>query len=226
MMPAVELADRAVILSFGLIRPLKGYELVIDAMPAIVAAHPTACYVIVGATHADDLQQEGEAYRESLEARVRARGMAQHVRFVDRFVGRVELTRWLEAADVFVTPSADLDRTGSGTLAYAMAAGRAIVSTPSAGAEELLADGCGVLVPPGSPELLAAAISDLLGDPERRASIGRRAYERGHATVWSEVGSVYRTLLQRVAAGARPEVAPTPRPAGRTPAARVPGFRG
>jgi polysaccharide biosynthesis protein PslF len=137
---------REVILSFGLLGPGKGYELALDALPAIVAAHPTVCYVVVGATHPDLLRTEGETYRQRLVAQVQRLGMGSHVRFVDRFVGRVELTRWLEAADVFVTPYPKLDQIVSGTLSYAMGAGRAIVSTPYTYATELLADGRGRLV--------------------------------------------------------------------------------
>ena len=124
------------ILSFGLLGPGKGYELVLDALPAVVAANPAALYVLLGATHPDLLRTEGEAYRQRLVAQVQRLGMADHVRFVDRFVGRVELTRWLEAADVFVTPYPKLDQIVSGTLSYAMGAGRAIVSTPYAYATE------------------------------------------------------------------------------------------
>ena len=98
--------------------------------------------------------------------------MTDHVRFVDRFVGQVELTRWLEAADVFVTPYPNLEQIVSGTLSYAMGAGRVIVSTPYAYASELLADGRGVLVPPGSPSAFAAAINGVLADDELRAEIG------------------------------------------------------
>jgi glycosyltransferase involved in cell wall biosynthesis len=210
MKPTLGLEGRQVILSFGLLDPGKGYELAIDALPAVVAKHPDVCYVIVGATHPDLILREGEAYRDSLVARVKARGMTAHVRFVDRFVGRVELTRWLEAADVFVTPYPDLDQIVSGTLSYAMGAGRAIVSTPYAYASELLADGRGVLVAPGSPALLAAALNEILGDRELRAAIGRRAYEHSRRMVWSEVGAGYRGLFRRIAAGVRAPAAVLP----------------
>ena len=110
--------------------------------------------------------------------------MADHVRFVDRFVGRVELTRWLEAADVFVTPYPNLDQIVSGTLSYAMGAGRAIVSTPYAYAAELLADGRGVLVPPGSPARFAAALNEVLGDDD--AAGGHRSPRlRAQPRAWS-----------------------------------------
>jgi len=199
--PTLGLEGRDVILSFGLLGPGKGYELAIDALPAVVAAHPTACFVVVGATHPGLLQREGEAYREGLVARVAALGMAGHVQFVDRFVGRVELTRWLEAADVFVTPYPNLEQIVSGTLSYAMCAGRAIVSTPYAYAAELLAGGRGILVPPGSPARFAAALNEVLGDDALRAATGRRAYEHSRRMIWSEVGAEYRRLFERVGTG-------------------------
>lgn len=192
-------AGRDVILSFGLLGPGKGYELAFDALPAVVAAHPAACYVVVGATHPDLLRTEGEAYRQRLVAQVQRLGMTDHVLFVDRFVGRVELTRWLEAADVFVTPYPKLDQIVSGTLSYAMGAGRAIVSTPYAYAAEVLANGRGVLVPPGSVSAWASALNDVLGDRGLRAAIGRRAYAYSRRMVWSAVGAEYRGLLGRVA---------------------------
>jgi glycosyltransferase involved in cell wall biosynthesis len=192
-------AGRDVILSFGLLGPGKGYELALDALPAVVAAHPAACYVVVGATHPDLLRTEGEAYRQRLVAQVQRLGMTDHVRFVDRFVGRVELTRWLEAADVFVTPYPKLGQIVSGTLSYAMGAGRAIVSTPYAYATEVLANGRGLLVPPGSVSAWASALNDVLGDRGLRAAIGRRAYAYSRRMVWSAVGAEYRGLLGRVA---------------------------
>ena len=122
--------------------------------------------------------------------------------FVDRFVGRVELTRWLEAADVFVTPYPNLDQIVSGTLSYAMGAGRAIVSTPYAYASELLADGRGILVAPGSPERLASALNNVLSDHELRATIGRRAYDYSRRMIWTAVGAQYNRLFSRVTTNA------------------------
>jgi glycosyltransferase involved in cell wall biosynthesis len=203
--PGLELDGRMVILSFGLLGPGKGYELMLDALPAIVAAHPSVCYVIVGATHPNLLLRDGEAYRTSLEARVAKLHLQKHVRFVDRFIGRVELTRWLEAADVFVTPYPNMDQIVSGTLAYAMGAGRAIVSTPYAYASELLADGRGVFVPPASPTALATAVNDLLADETMRLAVGQRAYDHSRRMVWSSVSAEYRDLIRRVESGGLPE---------------------
>lgn len=196
--PRVGLQGRSVILSYGLLGPGKGCEAVIEAMPAVAKALPSACYVVLGATHPDVLARDGEAYRAGLEARVAALGMADHVKFVDRFVGRVELGTWLEAADIIATPYPDLDRSVSGTLAYAMGAGRAIVSTPFAYAAELLADGRGRLVAPSSPAAFAEAFTELLRNNELRTALGRRAYEHSRGMVWWEVGSQYRRIFDRV----------------------------
>jgi glycosyltransferase involved in cell wall biosynthesis len=201
---ALGVADRQVILSFGLLGPGKGYELAIAALPDVVAAHPTALYVIVGETHPNLVQSEGERYREGLIAKVASMGLEDHVRFVDRYVGRVELTKWLEAADVFVTPYPNLDQIVSGTLSYAMAAGRPVVSTPYAYADEVLADGRGVLVPPASPVELGAALNELLSDPELRTAIGSRAHAYTRRMVWSAVGAEYRKLFAQVAGASRP----------------------
>jgi glycosyltransferase involved in cell wall biosynthesis len=206
--PRLGLAGRQVILSFGLLGPGKGYESAIAAMPAVAAAHPTALYVVLGATHPDLLAHEGEAYRERLVATARDLGVTDHVRFVDRFVGREELGTWLTAADVFVTPYPNLDQIVSGTLSYAMGAGRAVVSTPYAYARELLAGGRGRLVEPGSIVALSEALGGLLGDPELRALYGRRAYEYSRPMVWSAVRAAYGRIFTRVARPARRVASP------------------
>ena len=198
--PAMGLAGREILLSFGQVGPDKGWELAISALPQIVAAHPAATYVMVGATHPDVLRRDGEAYRESLVALAGKLGMTDHVLFVDRFVGRVELTRWLEAADLVIAPSTDPARSATGTLAYAMAAGRAVISTPFIPAAELLADGRGVIVAPGSAAAIAAAAMRLLADAGERAAIGRRAHEHSRPRTWWNVAAQYRELFGRVVA--------------------------
>ncbi len=208
MKPRLGLNGRTVILSFGLLGPGKGYESVIAAMPAVVQAVPDASYVILGATHPDLIHREGEAYRRSLEATAAALGVTDHVLFVDRFVGQEELGQWLQAADVFVTPYPNLDQIVSGTLSYAMGAGKAIVSTPYAYAFEQLAKGRGRLFPAGNADALAGTLIDLLRDPELRASLGHRAYEYSRGMVWSEVGAEYRRVFARAAGPSTPFVTP------------------
>jgi len=205
--PLLGLQGRTVILSFGLLGPGKGYESAIAAMPAVVAADPTAIYVIVGATHPEAIRREGEAYRERLMATAASLGMTGHVRFVGRFVDSAELALWLEAADIFLTPYPNLEQIVSGTLSYAMGAGKAVVSTPYAYAVERLANGRGRLVAPGSVEALGQALSELALSPAVRAEYGRRAYAFSRGMLWSEVGGAYRRLFNTVALGYRPGAA-------------------
>lgn len=196
---AVGLQGRQVLLSFGLLGSSKGYERVIEAMPAIVRAAPTACYVIVGATHPELLRTEGERYRRRLEGLTTDLDMGDHVLFVDRFVGRAELGCWLQAADVFVTPYPNLGQIVSGTLSYAMAAGTPTVSTPYLYAAEILAGGRGTLVESGSTPAMTDALVELLLQPELRQAMAQRAYDYGRGMVWSRVAARYATLFERLA---------------------------
>jgi glycosyltransferase involved in cell wall biosynthesis len=206
--PLLGVEGRDVVLSFGLLGPGKGLELAIAALPAVVAAHPSVLYVILGATHPDLIALEGEKYRRSLEAQVDRLGLGAHVQFVDRYVGRNELIRWLEAADVFVTPYPNLSQIVSGTMSYAMGAGRAVVSTPYAYATELLADGRGVLVEGVSSGALADGLNSVLGDDAMRAAIGRRAYAHSRRMLWPAVGAAYAALFAEIVSEAAPVFAP------------------
>jgi glycosyltransferase involved in cell wall biosynthesis len=196
--PSVGLDGHPVLLSFGLVGPGKGYESVIEAMPAVTRAVPEARYVILGATHPELLASEGERYRNQLESLVAELGLRQHVVFVDRFVGRLELSRWLEATDVFVTPYPNLDQIVSGTLSYAMAAGKPSVSTPYLYAREILADGRGRLVPPRDTAAMSSALIDLLQDRGLRTAMAARAYTHGRGMLWSRVGADYGRLFTRL----------------------------
>ena len=164
------------ILSFGLLGPGKGYESAIAAMPAVVQADPSALYVILGATHPELIRREGESYRHSLRgSRSRRWALPDHVRFVGRYVDSTELGMWLTAADIFVTPYPNLEQIVSGTLSYAMGAGKAIVSTPYAYAAERLANGRGRLVAAGSTEALAEGLIELaLNSSLRRSTDAER----------------------------------------------------
>ena len=162
--------------------------------------HPDALYVMVGATHPDLLLREGEAYRRSLADRVATLGMEDHVQFIDRFVGQgradpVAPGRRRRSS----RPYPNMAQIVSGTLSYAMGAGRAVVSTPYAYAAELLAEGRGVLVPPASADGLATALNQLLGEPALRVAIGKRAYAHSAGMVWSAVGAQYRALFADLA---------------------------
>jgi glycosyltransferase involved in cell wall biosynthesis len=198
--PALGLAPGPVILSFGLLGPGKGYETVIEAMPSVIEADPTARYVVLGATHPELLRREGEAYRGRLIRLAAALGVSQSVRFVDRYVTRTELGSWLEAADIFVTPYPNREQIVSGTLAYAMSAGKAVVSTPYPYAVEMLEADRGRLVTAGSSKDFAEVLSELLRDPVKRNQLGRRAYEFSRTMIWPEVGAQYARIFSRVGA--------------------------
>lgn len=195
--------ERPMLLTFGLLSPDKGLEYVIEAMPVILEQHPTAMFVVLGATHPHVKEQHGEAYRLSLGALARRLGVADHVTFEDRFVNDVELENFLAAADVYVTPYLNPEQSTSGTLARAVAAGKAVVSTPYWHARELLGDDRGVLVPSRDSCALAGAISALFGDPSRRQALGRCAAELGRSMSWPVVAKRYLESFEKARAHER-----------------------
>ena len=178
------LAGRPVLMTFGLLGPGKGIETMISALPEIVSRHPDLVYRIVGATHPKLIAEHGEAYRERLAALAAERGVEDNVMFDNRFLDADELLDQLEACDIYVTPYPNLQQSTSGTLSYAVAMGKAVVSTAYVHARELLAEGAGVLVEPGSAEALEAAVLDLLNRPGALEATQRAAWERGRATIW------------------------------------------
>jgi glycosyltransferase involved in cell wall biosynthesis len=186
---------RKVILTFGLLSPNKGIETMIEALPEIVARHPDTVYVILGATHPHVRRREGEAYRLALQRRARALQVDGHIIFHNRFVSQQELAEFLGAADIYVTPYPGREQIASGTLAYALGAGKAVVSTPYWYAEEMLAEGRGRLVPFRDPHALAAAIIELFDNEVERHAMRKRAHLYCRRMVWSEVGRSYLELF-------------------------------
>jgi glycosyltransferase involved in cell wall biosynthesis len=189
---------RKVILTFGLLSPDKGVEHMIDALPVIIRRHPDAVYIVLGATHPHVKRVQGEAYRLSLQQQALSRGVAEYVMFHNRFVELAELCEFIGAADLYVTPYLNREQIVSGTLAYALGAGRAAVSTPYWYAEEMLADGRGRIVPFRDPEALADTASDLLSGEVERHAMRKRAYTHCRQMVWKEVARRYFDIFNEV----------------------------
>lgn len=189
-------AGRPVILTFGLLSPNKGIEVVIDAMPEILRRCPTVAYVVLGATHPNLVRDQGETYRRGLAARARALGVADHVVFLDGFVDKATLLDAISMCDVYVTPYLDEAQMTSGTLAYSFGLGKAVVSTPYWHAKELLADGRGILVPFSDAGATAKAIGQLLIDRRRRQSMSRRAYASSRSMTWPRVARRYLDVFE------------------------------
>jgi glycosyltransferase involved in cell wall biosynthesis len=182
---------KTVILTFGLLSPDKGIEHVIDAMPAILAVHPETVYIVLGATHPHIVEREGEAYRLMLEARAQALGVGGSMIFHNRFVSQDELVEFLSATDIYITPYLNPEQITSGTLAYAVGAGKAVISTPYVYARELLAGGRGVLVPWRDAAAVAHAVISLVGDDETRETMCARAAAHGLSMSWPAVARQY-----------------------------------
>lgn len=184
-------SGQQVLMTFGLLSPNKGIETMIRAMPAIVAAHPNSIYVVLGATHPHLKSREGERYRESLKALAEELGVGHAVTFVDGFLAQDELLDYIQAADLYVIPYLTEAQITSGTLAYAVALGKPIVSTPFWHAQEALGDGTGILVPFEDSDAFAQEIVTLLDSPARVAELSHRAYAAGRGTLWRKFAETY-----------------------------------
>jgi glycosyltransferase involved in cell wall biosynthesis len=188
---------KSMIFTFGLLSPDKGIEHVIDALPVILASHPDTVYVVLGATHPHIKERYGESYRASLERRAQKLGVDSSMIFHNRFVSRGELVKFLAAADIYVTPYLKPEQSTSGTLAYAVGSGKAVISTPYLYARELLADGRGILVPWRDSRTIGRAVVDLLSDDAKRSALCARAAAHGRSMVWPAVARRYLQSFDR-----------------------------
>ena len=210
-------ADRKIILTFGLIGRNKGIEWAIRALREVVKRDPSIVYLVLGATHPEVKRNDGEEYRIFLQRLVRDLGLERHVVFIDRFVTDDELHQFLNAADYYLTPYLRKEQLTSGTLAFAVGMGKAVISTPYWHAEELLDDGRGILVPFQDHKAIAAALIGLLDDQVVCNAMRRCAFEFGRTMTWTKTGEAYWQLCRRLAAPAAPvaaldmEAAPTKR---------------
>ena len=207
------ISGRRVLLTFGLLSPKKGIETVLRALPSLVGRFPDLIYLVVGVTHPEIKRRGGEEYRHALECEAESLGLRDHVVFRDQFVDASELCRYLQAADIYITPYLDEAQITSGTLAYAMGSGAAVVSTPYWYAKELLSEGRGRLFGFGDVDQLTGILGTLLLDGVERTRLQRAAYAFARKMTWPAVGEAYVRLARRVlgeAAAPKPRVAPEP----------------
>jgi glycosyltransferase involved in cell wall biosynthesis len=188
---------RFVVMTFGLLSRNKGLEYVIEALPEVVKRYPQVTYLILGATHPHVVAYEGEAYRQSLQARVRELGLEENVLFYDQFVDLKDLKEFIGAGDIYITPYLDPEQVVSGTLAYTVGAGKAVISTPYRYAKELLADERGILVPFRDSNAIAEKILDLLDHEAERDAMRKRAYLYGRNMIWPAVAESYLASFER-----------------------------
>ncbi|MBI5062770.1 MAG: glycosyltransferase family 4 protein, partial [Desulfatitalea sp.] len=189
---------KKVLLTFGLLSPNKGIETVLGALPAVIQKHPEVVYIVLGATHPHILKSQGDAYRIMLQQLVRKLGIGEHVIFQNRFVEIKELCEFLGIADIYVTPYLDEAQITSGTLAYAMGTGKAVISTPYWYATEMLAEERGRIVPFHNPDAMAKQIMDLLDNDVDRDAMRKKAYLFSRDAVWKEVSRKYLQVFREV----------------------------
>jgi len=191
---------KTVLLTFGLLSPNKGIEHVIEALPKILKKHPNTVYIVLGATHPNLIAHEGESYRLKLERLAEARGVKGNVIFYNRFVTLQELTDFIGAADIYITPYLNEAQITSGTLAYAFGAGKAVISTPYWYAQELLANEGGILVPFADPAAIATGVNRLLSDTGLMTSMRKRAWKMGREMIWPVVARRYMESFEKARA--------------------------
>ncbi len=178
---------KVVILTFGLLSENKGIEYVIEALPEVVEKYPNLLYLVLGSTHPHVILKEGEKYRESLQGKVKELGLEENVLFLDQFVNLKDLKEFIGAADIYITPYLGREQIVSGTLAYTVGAGKAVISTPYRYAEEILAEGRGLIVPFKDSKAIAEKILYLLENEAERNAMRKRAYLFGRDMIWPNV---------------------------------------
>jgi glycosyltransferase involved in cell wall biosynthesis len=194
---SLSLGGKSILLTFGLLSPNKGFESAIRALPRILTRHSNAVYLIAGATHPHVRAREGDRYLNQLQALARELGVEKEVIFHNRFVSPQEMVALVGSADIYITPYCHQAQAVSGTLAYAIGAGKAIISTPYWYAAELLDEGRGVLVPFENPDAIATAATELLDNDSARQAMRKRAYAYGRQMVWNRVAQSYMRSFER-----------------------------
>ncbi len=188
-----------IVSSFGLLSRSKGYQHLIAALPKVLERHPKTKLLILGETHPVVKRQSGEVYRQSLEAQVKELGLEKNVEFINRYLTLREIVEYLRATDIYVTPYPNMEQVSSGTLSYAVSAGKPCISTPYTYAKEVLAGGRGLLMKKDNDADLAKNIIKILDDPKLANTMARRAYDYGRSMIWPSVALRHLDLFEIVA---------------------------
>lgn len=203
-LPATELKEkydlngRQVVSTFGLIGPGKGLELGLKAIKSVVDSYPEVCYLVLGQTHPMLKKYEGESYRQMLEEMVVSLELTDHVKFVNKYLSDRELGEYLYLTDIYLSPYPDKNQAVSGTMAFALGCGRAIVSTSYAYALEVLSGGRGLLAPNPDPDEMAVLIKNILADPGLKTDLQQKAWKLGRTWSWPCIGKYYQELFEQI----------------------------
>jgi glycosyltransferase involved in cell wall biosynthesis len=200
------LKDKVVLSTFGLLSRGKGIEYVIDALPKIVEREPKVVYYVLGVTHPQVRSYEGESYRNMLIRKAKDLGVGSHVRFLNRFLSKAELLNYLQATDIYITPYLSPNQVSSGTLSYALGAGKAIVSTPYLHAKEALGDGRGLFCEFKNSESIAEKTIQILEDVDLRESLQDQAYLYSREFTWPLVAKKYLALYDELTKESKEEI--------------------
>ncbi|MEK7180915.1 MAG: glycosyltransferase family 4 protein [Patescibacteria group bacterium] len=193
------LEGKIVLSTFGLLSPNKGIQYAIRALPEIVAKFPNVIYLVIGATHPNIVKEKGEVYRNALIQEIQKLGLENHVRFYNKYLELGELTSYLKATDIYLSPTVDEGQSVSGTLSYAMGCGRPVIATETSYARFLVAPQTGYLVPVRSASAITKALNELIPDEKRIKGMGREAYEHTRPMTWPNVATSYFNLYKNFA---------------------------
>jgi glycosyltransferase involved in cell wall biosynthesis len=195
--PSLGLKGRIVLSTFGLINAGKGIEYALQALPPLVEKYPNLIYLVIGETHPEVRKIEGETYRMNLVKIIDQLGLKNHVRFHNRFLARRELIRYLQATDIYLTPYLGANQISSGTLVYALGAGRAVVSTPYLHAKEVLSEGRGLFCEFKNPDSITLEVRRLLENKELRRAMEKRVYRYSRGFTWPRIATKYANIFKR-----------------------------
>jgi glycosyltransferase involved in cell wall biosynthesis len=195
--PSLGLKGRIVLSTFGLINAGKGIEYALQALPPLVEKYPNLIYLVIGETHPEVRKIEGETYRMNLVKLVDQLGLKNHVRFHNRFLAKRELIRYLHATDIYLTPYIGANQISSGTLVYALGAGRAVVSTPYLHAKEVLSHGRGLFCEFRNPDSITQEVRKLLENKELRRDMEKKVYKYSRSFTWPKVGQKYSNIIKQ-----------------------------